>query len=154
MSYTDPNSNLGTPNIVPQTLSVESDTIPTAAQFITTHVPAVTGLTSQELSGSSSSSIMVSRRTSRSREPRFPATQRFEIVNAINLAVGTNIATNYGVDQILVQSTTTGTNSMLELFQPDSPRSDGTVTLIPSATERLFAAYSCDLHGNRPGGLR
>lgn len=60
-------------------------------------------------------------------------TQRFEIINSINAAVGLTVASEFATDQILIESPTVGAGSQLLLYQPDSPRTDGTLTLIPSA---------------------
>jgi hypothetical protein len=133
LSFSDPNADLGTPFIVSPSVVVKSDTVETAAQFFTASVPAVTGidLTLHEwiklqVDENVAMNIKVSGAT-------VAATQRFEIINAINATTGLSIASPSGTDLILVKSPTKGVNSQLVLTTPDGARTNGTLTLIPSA---------------------
>lgn len=59
-------------------------------------------------------------------------TQKFEIINSINAAVGTTIAQPFDVDRIIFTAPTVGATSQLTLSVPDSPRTDATPILVPS----------------------
>ena len=42
--FSDPAASIGTPNIVSETVVVTDNVVPTSAQFITTHIPPITGI--------------------------------------------------------------------------------------------------------------
>lgn len=129
--FTDPASDLRTPNIVVGSVSVKSDTVETAAEIITASVPAGTGINLSageyiKLKVDSGSFINVKV------SGAVPSqTQKFEIINSINAAVGLTVASPYGVDKIKIKSQVVGVASRLEFATPDAPRTDGTPTLIP-----------------------
>jgi hypothetical protein len=130
----DPTSYLGTPFIVPSTLSVTTNTIPTSAMFVTAAIPPVTGIDLRlhewiELQVDETgipTPIKISGAV-------VAQTQQYEIINAINAAIGFPLAASYGTNQISVTSPTTGPTSKLILTIPSGARTDGTLTLIPSA---------------------
>jgi hypothetical protein len=142
LSFTDPDSDLFTPLIVSPSVSVKEDVIETAAQFFTAAVPPITGinLTGAEwiklkVDNGLALNIKVSGAT-------VTATQRFEIINAINAATGLLIASPFGTSLIRVQSQTIGFGSTLTLSTPDLPRTDGTLTLVPSASAAGYVAFT------------
>lgn len=139
-TFADPAADLKTPFIVVGSMTVKSDTIETATSFVTAHVPAVTGI---DLSGAEFIKLKVDAggtykniKVSGSNPAQ---TQKFEIINSINAAVGMTIAKAVGVDQISITSPTVGTGSELSFATPDSPRTDATPTLLPNL---LLAPYS------------
>ena len=221
-SFADPAANLNTPYIVSSTLSVLSDTIPTAAQFISTSFAGssnvvryitcstlassttVTGNTANILvgftvtgagipAGTVVSNILNTTSFTISNAAFLSATniltfagtvsglnlglgqwiklqidsapavnvkvaganptttQRFEVINAINAAVGLTVASEYGTDQIRVLSPTTGVGSQIYLYQPDGTRTDGTLLLVPAAGAAGYAPpIPAEFLGNAP----
>lgn len=127
-------SYLGNLYIVSGSLTVKDDVVETAAQIVTTSVPAPAGI---NLSSSEWIRLKVDNglfRDIKISGATPSATQKFEIINAINSTMGLVVATPYGTDKILIKSPTIGADSVLTLTQPTSPRTDGTLTLIPSAS--------------------
>lgn len=133
VDFSTPTVDLNTPNIVVGSMVVDSNVIPTAARFITAHIPPLTGI---NLSGAEwiklqvDSNAAINIKVSGANPGQ---TQRFEIINSINAATGQTITAEFGLDQISVTSQTIGAGSQLFLFTPDGLRTDGTLTLIPSA---------------------
>ena len=69
-------------------------------------------------------------------------TQRFEIINSINAAIGLTIASEYATDQIIIESPTVGLGSQLLFTVPTSPRTDGTDLLIGFNAPKSFAGIT------------
>lgn len=131
-SFSDPTASLNTPFIVSETVSVKSNVVPTAANCVTVHVPAGTGINlsaGQWIKLQVDNEVPVNIKIAGANPLQ---TQRFEIINAINAAIGFTIATEYATDQIFLESPTVGAGSQLIFYQPDTPRSDGTLALVPS----------------------
>jgi hypothetical protein len=131
-SFSDPASYLNTPEIVSQTVNVTSNTIPTAGFCVTAHIPAGVGINlsaGQWIKLQVDNGVPVNIKVAGANPA---STQRFEVINAINAAVGLTVASEYATDQVLIQSLTVGAGSQLIFYQPDSPRSDGTLLLVPS----------------------
>lgn len=131
LDFTDPTSELGTPFIVTNSVVVKEDIVETAATVTSASVPAVTGinLAGKEfikltIDGGSALNIKISGAVPAS-------TQRFEIINSINAAIGLNIAASTGVDKIRLTSPSVGATSELKFEVPDLPRTDGTLELFP-----------------------
>lgn len=140
LDFTDPASDLKAPFIVVGSVTVKSDTIETAASFVSASVPPVTGI---DLSAGQyiklkldATGLYKNIKVSGSNPAQ---TQKFEIINSINAAVGFTIASAFGVDKIMIQSPTVGLGSELNFATPDAPRTDGTPTLFPDI---LLAPYS------------
>jgi hypothetical protein len=132
-SFSDPASDLNTPNIVTETVTVTSNAIPTSAFFVTAAVPPITGI---NLSAGQWIKLQVDANAAvniKIAGANPSQTQRFEIINSINATVGLVVASEYGTNQILVESPSVGASSQLILTLPDGARSDGTLILIPSA---------------------
>jgi hypothetical protein len=133
-SFDDENSYVGNPFIVSGSVGVKSDTIETAASILSKSIPASTGinLTGAEwikltLNGGAPKEIKVSGAT--------PATtQRFEIINQVNAAVGVRIAEPYGVDQIKFISNIAGSASSLEFDHPTPPKTSAVGVLFLPAS--------------------
>jgi len=143
--FSDPASNLGTPFIVTGTVSVTSDTIETAAAVLTVSIPSPGGINlDPSTAGGHGQYIKLQLDQGIPTNIKLAGanpsqTQQYEIVDSINAAVGINIATPYGVDQVQIQSTTIGANSILQFFLPDSPRTDATTFVIPTAVAAGYA---------------
>jgi hypothetical protein len=139
ISFTDPLADLSTPNIVSASVSVKEDTIETAAQIQSTSIPSPAGLNLSanewiklKLNNGSFINIKVSGATP-------SATQRFEVINAINSALGLSVAATNGTDRILVKSNLVGLGSSITFSEPDAPRTDATAILFPDA---VLAGYA------------
>jgi len=205
-SFADPAADLGTPNIVTETVEVLQDIIPTAASVISAHIPSsypvalgtsgaivngsttvtvgstaniITGLTVTgtgipvgTIIAAVPNSTTFTLSNAATTTGTFPLnltgtgaginlnlgqwinlqvdnipttnikiaganptqTQRFEIINSINAAIGLTVASEYGTDQIALVSPTVGQGSQLVFSLPTTPRTDGTTTLFPTIT--------------------
>lgn len=133
-SSVDPLAPLGTPFIVVGSMDVKEDVIETAASIISASVPSGTGLDLSsgewiklQINGGVPKNIKISGAN--------PAqTQRFEIINSINATLGKTLVQPYGTDKMRLASDIIGAGSQIVFMTPDSPRTDGTLTLFPAAS--------------------
>lgn len=131
-TFSDPDSDLMTPNIVSPSVTVSEDIIETSAFFLTQSIPASTGINLSSGQWIKLKANLLTALNIKVAGATPTATQRFEIINSINATMGLTIAKPYAIDQIIVSSPTIGANSLLELSVPDGLRSDGTALLIAS----------------------
>lgn len=131
-SFSSADSELNTPFIVVGSVSVKDDVVETSASFTTTEIPPVTGV---NLTGAEWIKLKVDSDVAKNIKvsgANPAATQRFEIINSINSAVGKTIAEAFGINLIRITSPTKGASSLLELTIPDSPKTDATPIVVPS----------------------
>lgn len=121
-SATDPNvsASVGTPNIVVGSVEVQDDVIETAASILSNTIPTVSGI---DLTGHEFLRLEID---------TFPSTlikvsgaivahtQIYEIINAINTAIGYTVAFKATGNKVMIDSTITGLGSQI-IFQDPTP---------------------------------
>ena len=137
-SFSDAAADLGTPNIFSGSVSMKDDIVETPATIRGVAVPAVSGI---DLSGkewlrvSVDSGAPVDIKVSGATPSK---TQKFEIINSINAAIGQAVAGPYGSEQIQLISPRAGSGSQISFYKPQSGRTDATAELFPAA---VLAGY-------------
>lgn len=138
-TFDDPLAELATPYIVSASVQVKDDIVETSARVETEHVPAVTGIDLSagewikiSVDGAPFVNIKVSGAVP-------SATQRFEIINALNAYTGLALAAPKGVDKIALTSPSVGATSVIRFSKPDGARTDATLVLFPSAAGASYA---------------
>ena len=129
-NFTDPLSDLNTPNIVSPSVTVKEDIIETSASVSSLAIGSGIDLSLGQyirlsIDGGAPVNIKVAGGTP-------SATQRYEIIDSINAAFGIIIAATLGTDRILLQSPTTGTGSNITFSTP-TVSTDGTLLVFPNA---------------------
>ncbi len=132
--FSDSAAALGTPYLVSGSVSVKDDFIDTRASTLSADIDPSTGINltagayiKLSVDGGPFEIIKISGST--------PAqTRRFEIIGAINAALGVEVAFPAGPTKISLRSPVTGARSRLTFAVPDAPRLDATGILFPEVT--------------------
>ena len=136
-SSTDPLASLGTPLIVTNSGNVKvlEDVVETSAKVVSALIPPAVGI---DLTGAEWIKIQLDTAVSginiKVSGANVTNTQRFEIINSINAALGETIAFPYGSSQLYIKSQKVGASSKIKFLVPDLPRTDATLTLFPLAS--------------------
>jgi len=125
----DYSSDLETPNIVVGSVTVKEDVVETAASILSAVIPPGVGIDLSagewikiQIDNLPLVNIKVSGATP-------SATQRFEIINAINATVGYTVVVPAPNNKILLSSLVIGSGSQIIFHQPQFPRTDATPAL-------------------------